>query len=45
MLNEPLSNSACFSSAEDYIIILGGGFNHGFSLDSKMLNIRTNEWT
>lgn len=38
-LHEPLSNSACFSERENQLTILGGGYNHGFSLEVWTLNI------
>lgn len=39
-----MSNSACFSYLDNAIVILGGGFNVGFCLSVKMLNIETFEW-
>eukprot|EP01016_Furgasonia_blochmanni_P035541 TRINITY_DN3945_c0_g2_i1.p1 TRINITY_DN3945_c0_g2~~TRINITY_DN3945_c0_g2_i1.p1 ORF type:complete len:395 (-),score=25.43 TRINITY_DN3945_c0_g2_i1:119-1303(-) len=44
-LRESLSNSACFSPKQNHIVILGGGFSHGFSLEVDMLNISTGEWS
>ena len=43
-LHEPLSNSACFSDQENHISILGGGYNHGFSLEVWTLDIQKLKW-
>ena len=42
-LKYALSNSACVSYAENKLMILGGGFNLGFSLDVNLLDITKNE--
>lgn len=41
----PLSNCACFSPAVSKVVILGGGFSSGFSLQVKMIDIETGKWT
>ena len=43
-LKYSLSNSACVSYTENTLMILGGGFNLGFSLDVNLLDITKNEW-
>jgi kelch-like protein 10 len=43
-LKNALSNSACVSIAENTLVILGGGFNLGFSLDMNLLDTQKNEW-
>ena len=45
ILRFPLSNCACFSHANDKIVILGGGFSSGFSLAVEMLDIQSETWT
>ena len=40
-LQFPLSNCACFSNSAKKVIILGGGFSSGFSLDVQEIDIET----
>lgn len=44
-LKYQLSNCACFSPAENKVIVLGGGFSSGFSHSVDMLDIETLAWT
>lgn len=43
-LHEPLSNSACFSELDNNLTILGGGYNHGFSLEVWTLDVEKFKW-
>jgi len=43
-LRQSLSNSACFSHSDNSIVILGGGYNNGFCLETNQLDINTNTW-
>jgi len=43
-LKQPLSNSACFSHSDNSIVILGGGYNSGFCLETNQLNVNDNTW-
>lgn len=44
-LKLPLSNCASFNSGHDQLVILGGGFSSGFSLNVERVNIQKGEWT
>lgn len=44
-LPQLLSNGACFSPKSDQIIILGGGYNNGFSLEVLSLDLEKKTWT
>jgi len=43
-LRQSLSNSACFSHSDNSIVILGGGYNNGFCLETNQLDVNTNTW-
>ncbi|RYE56205.1 MAG: hypothetical protein EOP48_08545, partial [Sphingobacteriales bacterium] len=43
-LKQALSNSACFSHSDNSIVILGGGYNNGFCLETNQLDVNTNTW-
>jgi len=44
-LPQPLSNGACFSPKSDQIVLLGGGYNNGFSLEVLTLDLEKKVWT
>lgn len=43
-LPQPLSNGACFSPKSDQIVLLGGGYNNGFSLEVLSLDLEKKVW-
>ena len=43
-LPQPLSNGACFSPKSDQIVLLGGGYNNGFSLEVMSLDLEKKVW-
>jgi kelch-like protein 10 len=45
VLKHQLSNCACFSPADNKVIVLGGGFSSGFSHSVDMLDVEKLTWT
>jgi Kelch motif len=44
-LPQPFSNGACFSPSLNQIILLGGGYNSGFSLEVLALDVEKKTWS